>query len=84
MNNAGDKSLFASYVSPLLRKISSVWESIGGSTDASSLERQQSLDKRPVLGLTEKLMNGSDISLRDPFQKQVTFTSSPAKLLLER
>ena len=29
-------------------------------------------------------MSGSDISLRDPFQKQVTFTSSPAKLLLER
>ena len=38
--NAGDKSLFASYVSPLLRKIGGmVWESIGGSTDASSLGR---------------------------------------------
>ena len=40
----GDKSLFGTYVSPLLRKISGIWESIGGSTDASSLDRQKSLD----------------------------------------
>ena len=84
VSDNSNKSLFGTYVSPLIRKISGmVWESIGGSTDASSLDRQKSLDQRPVLGLTEKL-NSADISLRDPLQKQVTFNKSPTKLALER
>ena len=68
--NGEEKSLFASYVSPFLQTFASrMWSSIGGSTDDTSSDKGQTYkgcEEPPVLGLTDKLLNQSEISLREP------------------